>query len=150
MREIKFRAWGRTPESDEPVMTKPFDFKKYVMYHEEAQSNLLPTVGEDVVYMQFTGLEDKNGVEIYEGDILHEYEEVVDPWRDDDSKDYTQDQLHEVRYLTGNKYDGFRCVSQPTEYYAGDNYYVTWIKPKTMEVIGNIYENKELLESKDV
>lgn len=27
-REIKFRAWGRTLESDTPTMTEPFDFRK--------------------------------------------------------------------------------------------------------------------------
>jgi uncharacterized phage protein (TIGR01671 family) len=94
---------------------------------------------------RFTGLKDRNGIKIYEGDILRERDEVAHPFVE--SKDYTVDRLHEVRYLIGNKNDGFRCVSQPTPYYTGDKYYVTWIDPRTMEVVGNIYQNSELLKA---
>ncbi len=62
MREIKFRAWdGEMYEPDfidsdgKPCM--------FVSYQE-------PEIYEDII-MQYTGLKDKNGVEIYEGDIIH-------------------------------------------------------------------------------
>lgn len=140
MREIRFRAWT---EFKKMVDVSTINF---------ATSEALMPDGRwyKVELMQYTGLLDRNGTEIYEGDVLHEYEEVVDSWRNDNSKDYAQDQVHEVRYLTGNNDDGFRCVSQPTEYYTGDDYYTTWIKPETMEVIGNVYEAPELLTSTEV
>ena len=122
-RLIKFRAWGRTPESDTPAMTKPFDFRQYVMYHEGAQSWLLPTVGEDVVYMQYTGLEDKNGVEIYEGDILSSPSMPNSPVE-------------------------FQCGSFNAVY--ADGSHDEWEAPLwrySVEVIGNIYEHGHLLEA---
>jgi len=71
--------------------------------------------------MQFTGLFDKNGKEIWEGDIL---------WGEDDSK---------VEILWENA-----CVQMKDE--SGDS----WLAAdhcKYWEVIGNIYENQELLTS---
>jgi len=58
MREIKFRAWDTLAKSGLGTFT-PLDFD-FVM----------PPLGAHVAWMQFTGLEDTKGAEIYEGDIL--------------------------------------------------------------------------------
>jgi uncharacterized phage protein (TIGR01671 family) len=76
--------------------------------------------------MQFTGLLDKNGKEIYEGDIvicINGHEGVVE-WEKSD------------------------CCFNVTGYYNASNDYpsMAFMEGQPFEVIGNIYENPELLE----
>jgi len=61
MREIKFKAWN----SEEKTMLKPFDLSSNPKYWCD---NL-----KDYPLMQYTGLKDKNGVEIYENDVIDYY-----------------------------------------------------------------------------
>jgi hypothetical protein len=141
MRPIKFRAWITNAnytgqrgmgivESAEFTGTKqPFDFVELVGF--ESSFRL-----DDVEIMQFTGLKDRNGKEIYEGDI------VFAP-------------LNKKKYVIGIGFYG------DDEGSAGEfSHYGVF--GKTMggyseemgsaglyvEVIGNIYENPELLEAK--
>jgi len=79
-------------------------------------------VGEDIILMQFTGLKDKNGKEIYEGDIL-------------DNEGARQ--KYEVIF-----HKGCFCIIQ-----GGLGYHI--FNEKKVEIIGNIYENKDLLSSLD-
>ena len=92
------------------------------------------------IFMQYTGLKDKNGKEIYEGDIL-DYKTNYEPYKcviewDDDlcSCGCCYDEHHSVgfvgRVLPGSKY-GYSSLAK--------NY-------EAMEIIGNIYENPELLK----
>ena len=77
---------------------------------------------EEVVLMQCTGIRDKNGTLIYEGDIYHQGDAKI---------------KHIVEWLdTGLK--GRQIGNQS---YAGLKYWQDKI-----EIIGNIYENKELLQ----
>lgn len=71
---------------------------------------------------QYTGLKDKNGTKIFEGDI------VAMP-------DYGGGKHKAVVYFKGGKF----AVD-------GSNYHFKDIAPKRMEVIGNIHDNPELLE----
>ena len=116
MREIKFRAWDKT--------------EKVMLHWDFIEDDMLPTVLSygDFIPMQYTGLHDKNGKEIYEGDVvLYSSEwgncEVV--WK------YGGFGL-EVNGVGGFT-DGFHSFSTVS---AGQ---------KDCEVIGNIYENPELL-----
>jgi hypothetical protein len=108
MREIKFRAWN----SEEKTMLKPFDLSSNPKYWCD---NL-----KDYPLMQYTGLKDKNGVEIYEGDIIKT----------------DTDNIVSVEY--SNYYGAYLFGGFPTNQ---DEIYKLEI-----EVIGNIYENPELLD----
>ncbi|QDS35855.1 YopX family protein [Brevibacillus brevis] len=109
-REIKFRAWDRKQS------------KMVDMNHLRHHASGFRLLDEDREYefMQYTGLCDKNGKEIYEGDILF--------W-DGGFKVYTTVRFKDGMFLAGDMplYD---CVDE--------------------EVIGNIYENPELLAAKSI
>ncbi|MGQ2227173.1 YopX family protein [Fructobacillus fructosus] len=121
MREIKFRAWHKPFKSTKfgskyIYGTKAFDFW-----------DMSP---EDYTLEQFTGLHDKNGREIYDGDIVKLHVVILSP-------DYN---VGVIEYSPEFGYCiNFRKSIAPQEYWAGNDKY-------TIEVIGNIHENPELLE----
>ena len=84
-------------------------------------------VGKQAVLMQSTGLKDKNGVEIFEGDIVR--------WHDVVTWDYS------VTFK-----DGVFCISDDP---SSNFYHLKEDINGKFEVIGNIYENPELLEQAD-
>jgi len=81
---------------------------------------------------QYTGLTDKNGKKIFEGDILKFYGE------DGDEESYTK---YEVIWLE----NGWHAQDVHRLYMADTLSPLSWVK-EHFEVIGNIYDNSELLE----
>ena len=127
MRQIKFRAWFKLFEEMKPVVG-------FTQYHEDNLTVYFGQVGShtctknDVVLMQSTGLKDKNGKEIYEGDIVRAKNGVqigTVIWVESDCK-------YVVRWTKDN----------PTKMVYDSN----MSSAQWGEVIGNIYENPELLE----
>ena len=79
---------------------------------------------------QFTGLHDKNGKEIYEGDILSFYH---------NSGKF-------ICVVEWNNEVGAWCIRLKYEVYVGIRPLGEWLCDFKMEIIGNIYDNKQLLE----
>ena len=82
---------------------------------------------EDLVLMQSTGLVDKNGKEIFEGDIVKMSKDV-----------YSEPTYYEVVRHCGGAY---RLESK-------QHGCELWLRHTDCEVVGNVYENPELLEVK--
>ena len=115
-REIKFRAWDGT---EGKMLRHPVELKQLLRQISDRNDNSL---GGDAIrrheldWMQYTGLKDRNGVEIYDDDIV--------------------------------RFNGFR--ENGDDFIAviefKFNSFVGWFLHKDFEVIGNIYENPELLK----
>lgn len=133
MREYKFRVWDT--ENKEMLKVQELDFEDTFyggrLSIRTDQYNDYFDI-EDMILMQYTGLKDKNGKEIYEGDIIFDsfYERKAKVvflegafWLDyiEDFKEY--ETIHKRYQLLAN-YDN----------------------KSVLEVIGNIYDNKKLLE----
>ena len=115
MRELKFRAWDERWE----FMTAKVSF-------EDLQNGFVGLYGEDNIVMQYTGLKDKNGKEIFEGDILTH----------NSGKFLIKIDCYGVNFLGDGNEQYSNRFDDETLFY---NEY-EW------EIIGNIYENPELLE----
>ena len=121
MREIKFRAWQKNG-------TKMIDLQKItpLILNKDQYGVFLP-FHKDIHLMQYTGLKDKNGVEIYEGDILRP---IIINGIIADGEVIFKDGCFEVQQITNNGLPLYDCLGTRTNF----------------EIIGNIYENPELVE----
>lgn len=119
MIEPKYRAWDRQLMELFEVLNLEIKFR--IAWLHTGCLSKLPRAFDDVVLMPFTGLVDKNGKEIYEGDIV--------------SIDTDEFDLLVVKYETGIYWlmDGEQGMEYLSDYYN----YVT--------VVGNIYENPKMV-----
>ncbi|MBU6048331.1 YopX family protein [Lacticaseibacillus paracasei] len=125
-REIKFRAWDK--ENKKMAQVSRIDFGpggiKYLV--------------DDSVLLEYTGLHDKNGREIYESDILKVTGE--------DGESY----VATVKWFGDEDYPAFDLSGIPAAWNYDANALATIFQSgvETCEVIGNIFEDKQLLEGK--
>ena len=127
-RVIKFRAWDK----EEKFMISADDYCLLDAY--EPLSDLIEQAQENFILMQYVGFNDKYGQSIYEGDLLIY----------DDDKDVMFEVFYHDEYAqflcTRNYYRNNRCGGHIPRLEYGTK----------LNVIGNIYENPELMEIKNV
>ena len=113
MREIKFRAWDKQNEVWEYSTPMPdYGFWKWVQYD------------STTIFSEYTGLHDRNGREIYEGDILR--------WTINIATEIAPVIFEHGSFWMGKNQNGFEVCND-------------WLRGE-YEVLGNIYESPELLK----
>jgi hypothetical protein len=145
-REIKFRAWDKDSSRMLPVaeldLIDGFILSNDVPPHSVTVA--LPLA--EIELMQFTGLKDKNGKEIYEGDIVihHDDSEVIGKIIFYPS--YGWSSYWKYRYPSqGQRGDFFLTGTIAKHVFENGQ----WAWETNVEVIGNVHENPELLEQKE-
>lgn len=151
-REIKFRAWDKdenrmihsgTEQNDYPFSWHIHNTGIEIVEYDGTDWNPL----KNIKLMQYTGLKDKNGTEIYEGDILKMHQFLFD------GNEYEKETIGVIKWgeygwllsqIDGkevNEYMGYKNGE-------GETYLIHFygLHEESFEVIGNIYENAELLK----
>lgn len=133
MKEIKFRAWDKEKKVMQFVGAIDWDSSEKIMSCNTETSKLYVPFGEpDFELMQFTGLTDKQGKEIYEGDIVE--------WEEQTPIDYNCSEYKKVNITGGIIWDNDRLG------FLIENFSGKMKIPREVENIGNIYENPYLLK----
>lgn len=123
----RYRAW-------EPYCKKMFANDQIIIWNGNVYVNDADKITvdnmngwsiDDKYLMQSTGLFDKNGKEIFEGDIVHAYSE-------------------DARLIGAVEYfDNAYCIKTKNGVYNS-----LWINAEQYEIVGNVFENPELVEEK--
>lgn len=126
MRQIKFRAFDKRVNQ----MVHSSSFGNLIHPRSEDTPNIV-SLGhiEEIILMQFTGLTDKNGKEVFEGDII----EIK-------NSDFGKEEIERFRIIWGT-YSWVKDIGSEYMWTAFDP-----IHARKCEVIGNIYEHSDLLQ----
>lgn len=134
MRDIKFRAWLKDQNRIAEVYTLSFHgwpLEGYESVTVLTKNNSDFELVNEFELMQYTGLKDKNGKEIYEGDIVDFIS--VNGVDKDATKGVIRWDEEDTGFYVDNDNDKYPHVK-------------FWFT-ESIEVIGNIYENPELTKS---
>lgn len=127
MREMKFRAWELEAKEMFEVSAISWEEAELRVWLADDQTILLPWDNR-ITLLQFTGLDDKNGKEIWEGDVVRTRWGGLGKIGFDDG-------MFCVLFEDG-AVQGCLCKSE--------------IEERGLEIIGNVYENRELLDGSQI
>ena len=151
MRDHKYKAWHKVEKVMCDVSVINFDQGAFLIGVKKGEDEIgdkyfvpAPTDGrfcnfDEFELLEYTGLKDKNGKEIYEGDLLNEIRYPPDKNGNYDSVPvFIKENIVQVGFnegcFTADEAHLWRFISN-----IGDN------EKTDYEIIGNIYENSELL-----
>jgi uncharacterized phage protein (TIGR01671 family) len=140
-REFKFRMWCKEINAMYDCLTlTPFAVNSTM---QEKNGVYIP-FDDDIVIQQYTGLKDKNGKEIYEGDIVK-----AKTWYPEEDGLVHPTSIFDYMGVVKFGYGGFYICEEQTHeslcfYYESDEFQV--FPNSEIELIGNIMENPELLK----
>nr|DAK67154.1 MAG TPA: YopX protein [Caudoviricetes sp.] len=137
MNNLKFRVWDKKIQILGTVSNIDFEYEEVTFYIDDEEELETCQPFEDVELMQSTGFHDKNGVEIFEGDVLNcGYLFTGSPFEEEDEY---EEEKGVVKFLNC----GFNIEFKNCNALFID----IMLNYEDIEVIGNIHENKELLEN---
>jgi uncharacterized phage protein (TIGR01671 family) len=148
MREIKFRAWDF---AEKKMITKSTPNGREAWDYMDDTATIISMVSalskdEDFSLMQYTGLKDKNGKPIYEGDVVAVTDGQVWSVEFQDGAFQVFNHLNSFRRI-GDSFSEMSmdgdCVFTPVAEFTTDGTEIV-----LCEILGNIHENPELLEAK--
>lgn len=119
-REIKFRAW-----TGEEIINRGLHDRNWYNWNNKLVKGTHPNDKRELKVMQFTGLKDKNGKEIYEGDLL---------------------KCNGVTYKLIKHVSGAYELYEILEDVTSCTPYFLFKQHEILEVVGNIYENPNLIK----
>lgn len=162
MKKIKFKAYSKSNNKmfDNELLenaadglyniakSKLLEMGYFAQAEDLERGVYLPTKDKDLAFMQYTGLKDKNGKEIYEGDILS-YKHIT---YTDCSKTKIEE-IEDESFIEIITYAPMASIVKPhsknVKCFGYDNVnkecLILDLTSDEVEVIGNIYENSELL-----
>nr|DAN08771.1 MAG TPA: YopX protein [Caudoviricetes sp.] len=127
MREIKFMAWHK----EKKILREVFEISfsgGYVILAGFGSFGEIEAPIRDVELMQYAGLKDKNGIEIYEGDVVS-FKSA--------HSDYDYKTIGEVVWYRGEAAFLVECDGEIFKHFD---------EIREIEVLGNIYKTPELLQ----